>query len=276
MPDSSLHGRAAIVTGGASGLGRAIALCLAEQGVDVCIMSLSRGMVPLVSNEVKYFASASELEETRQAIVALGVRCVAIEGDISRVEDVERMVAAAIEAFGRLDILVNNAATDVVHPVLGHSDEAWIRVINVNLIGAYLCVRAALPHLVANGWGRIISIASTNAHVGTADYSAYAASKHGLLGFNRSLAYEVAPHNITANTISPGIIETPSAQMHMQRWADKEGVSFDAMRQRWINDYPQKRFIPPEEIASLVTYLCGDGARAINGEDIKITTGAQY
>lgn len=276
MTNANLKGRAAIVTGGASGLGRAIALALAQAGADVCIMSLSQERVQLVADEVKYFAPLSQIEETRQAIEALGVRCIGFDGDISAVADVERMVRVTVEHFGRLDILVNNAATDVVHPVLGHSDESWIRVIHVNLIGAYLCVRAALPHLITQSWGRIISIASTNAHVGTAEYSAYAASKHGLLGFNRSLALEVAEHNITANTISPGFVETPSAQMHVRKFAEKAGISFEEMRRRFMNEYPQKRFIPPEEIGDLVVYLCRDEARSINGEDIRITTGAMW
>jgi NAD(P)-dependent dehydrogenase (short-subunit alcohol dehydrogenase family) len=273
---SSLAGRAAIVTGGASGLGRAIALRLAREGVNVCLMSLTRDRKPRVTDEVKYFASDDDLEQTRQAVEATGVRSLALDGDVSQPADAERLVAEAVEAFGRLDILVNNAATNVVHEVLGHDDAAWLRVILVNLYGPYLCARAALPHLIANGWGRIVSIGSTNAHVGTAYYSAYAASKHGLLGFNRSLALEVAQHNITANTISPGFIETPSAQMHIRWFADKEGVSYETMREKFLNQYPQKRFIQPEEIAELVAYLCRDEAQAITGEDIAITTGASW
>jgi len=276
MAEHFLKGRAAIVTGGASGLGRAIALRLARAGADLCIVSLSRERVRLSPGEVKYFAPISEIEKTRGEVETLGVRCIALDSDVSMAADVERMVAATVEAFGRLDILVNNAATNVVHPVLGHDDAAWIRVIQVNLVGVYLCVRAALPHMTVNGWGRIISIGSTNAHVGTTSYSAYAASKHGLLGFNRSLALEVARYNITANTVSPGAMETPSAQMHIRKWAEDAGVSYEAMRERYMSDYPQKRFIEPEEVADLVCFLCREEARAINGEDIRVTTGAMY
>jgi NAD(P)-dependent dehydrogenase (short-subunit alcohol dehydrogenase family) len=274
--DGELKGRAAFVTGGATGLGRAIALRLAEAGADVGILSLNQDKRPAVADEVKHFASGGELAEARQAVEAAGVRCLALEGDAANAADVERAVALTVQAFGRLDILVNNAATNVVHPVLDHDPASWERVIRVNLLGPFLCARFALPHLIANGWGRIISIGSTNAHVGTAFYSAYAASKHGLLGFSRSLALEVAPHNITANTISPGFIETPSAQLHIRWFANHEGVSYEEMRQRYMDSYPQKRFIPPEEIAALVLYLCRDDARAINGEDIAITTGAGW
>ena len=149
MSDAGLRGRAAIVTGGASGLGRAVALRLAREGADVCIMSLSRRKVEMVDGEVKYFASVGEIEETQNAIGALGVRCIGLDGDISVAADVARMVFSTVEAFGRLDILVNNAATNVVHPVLDHDDDAWKRVIDVNLFGPYLCVRAALPHLIS-------------------------------------------------------------------------------------------------------------------------------
>lgn len=276
MTNITLKGRVAIVTGGASGLGRAIALRLAQEGADVCIMSLSRQRVHLVPDEIKYFASLDEIKKTHREIEAIGVRCVTLDGDISVVSDVENMVRSTVETLGRLDILVNNAATDVVHTVLGHDDESWKRVINVNLVGTYLCTRAALPHMITNDWGRIISIGSTNAHIGTACYSAYAASKHGILGFNRSLALEVAGYNITANTVSPGAMETPSAQMHILKWANDASIPFEAMRERYMSEYPQKRFIPPEEVADLVCYLCRDEARAINGEDIKVTTGAVY
>ncbi len=276
MSDGFLSGRAAIVTGGASGLGRAIALCLAREGADVSIMSLSQQRVQTVATELKYFADESEIDKTRQEIEDLGVACRALDGDVSAGEDVARLIDSTREAFGSVDILVNNAATNCVHEVLGHDDRAWKRVIDVNLFGAYLCVREALSHMIRGGWGRIISIASTNAHVGTPEYSAYAASKHGLLGFNRSLALEVAGHGITANTVSPGIIETPSAEMHLTKWAEREGISPEEMRRRWKENYPQKRFIQPEEVAEMVRYLCRDEARAINGEDIAVTTGASY
>jgi NAD(P)-dependent dehydrogenase (short-subunit alcohol dehydrogenase family) len=273
---AALKGRSAIVTGGASGLGRAIAMRFAQEGANVCIMSLSRERVQLLPDELKYFAASSEIAETHREIVACGVQCVALDGDVSRLEDVERMVELTHEQFGRVDVLVNNAATDVVHPVLNHNDASWKRVIDVNLLGPYYCTRVALPYMLENNWGRVISIASTSAHVGSAGYSAYTASKHGLLGFSRCLAIEVAPFNITSNTISPAFIETPSAPLHIGRAAEEFKLSYDEMRQKYINDYPQKRFVSPEEIADLVTYLCREEARAINGEDIRVTTGAMW
>ena len=266
----------ALITWGSSGIGRAIALRLAEGGAHICILSLSRDRVQLLPGEVKYFASTSDLQETSKAIEGFGSRCLAIEGDVSVASDVARMVAAALKELGSLDILVNNAATSCVQPVLGHNDESFLRVIMVNLFGAYLCAKAVLPHMISGGWGRIISIASTSAHVAAENYSAYTASKHGLLGFSRSLALEVARNNITVNTISPGIVETPSTPLYVGKSAEHAGLSPEEMRKRWLNDYPQKRFVLPGEIAALVSYLCRDEARAINGEDIRVTTGAMW
>jgi NAD(P)-dependent dehydrogenase (short-subunit alcohol dehydrogenase family) len=163
-----------------------------------------------------------------------------------------------------------------VHPVLGHDDASFVRVIMVNLFGAYLCAKAVLPHMISGGWGRIVSIASTSAHVAAESYSAYTASKHALLGFSRCLALEVAQHNITVNTISPATVETPSTPLYMGRSAEQAGLTLEEMRKRWLKGYPQKRFVQPEEIAALVSYLCKDEARAINGEDIRVTTGAMW
>ena len=106
------------------------------------------------------------------------------------------------------------------------------------------------------------------------EYSAYAASKHGLLGFNRSLALEIAEDGITANTISPGIVETPSGDLHLRKWAEREHITITELRERFLQSYPGKRFIAPQEIADLVCFLCDARAAAINGEDIAITTGA--
>ena len=274
MTTGELSGRTAIVTGGASGIGRSIALGLARQGANISLMSMGGDNPRKLPAELKHFASATEIEKTRTDIRALGSECLSFDGDVSSEEDVTQMAQATGEAFGGIDVLINNAATNCVHPVHEHDNRAWKRIIDVNLYGAYLCTREALPFMLRANWGRIISIASTNAHVGTAEYSAYAASKHGLLGFNRSLALEIAGHGITANTISPGIVETPSGALHLRNWADREQITTAELRERFLQSYPAKRFIAPQEIADLVCFLCDARAAAINGEDIAITTGA--
>jgi NAD(P)-dependent dehydrogenase (short-subunit alcohol dehydrogenase family) len=274
--DQFLRGRAAIVAGGGSGIGRAIALRLARAGAAVAIVSLTREQVNLKPAEMKYFPLIAELEAVCHDVQAAGGRCLALAGDVSRLEDVERVVEATREAFGRLDILVNTAATSCVHPMLDHPIETWSRVIQVNLFGAFLCIRAALPHLLRNGWGRIVAIGSTAATVGFAEYSAYCASKHGLLGLLRSVAQEVADTGVTANMVSPATVETPSSPIFVQHYAEKEGKSFEAKWQETVSAYPQDRLIQPGEVAELVCFLMRDEARAINGEDFRITMGASW
>lgn len=276
MTNSFLHGKSAIVTGGASGLGLEIAVDLAQHGANIAVMSLSQANTSKLASEVKYFASETDIEKAKERIESFDVKCLSFDGDVSRQEDVIEMVTTSFDTFGSIDVLINNAATNCIHKVLNHDNTAWKRIIDVNLFGSYLCVREALPFMIQSNWGRVISIASTNAHVGTAEYSAYAASKHGLLGFNKSLAQEVAEYQITANTISPAAIETPSGLMHLKEWAEREDLAEDVLRKQYLDTYPQKRFVPAAEIAALVTFLCRDEAAAINGEDIAITTGAPF
>jgi 3-hydroxybutyrate dehydrogenase len=272
----TLRGRVGIVTGGGSGIGRAIALRLSRAGADLALASLTRERVRLQPYEMKHFPSALELVEARQAVEATGVRCVAVDADVSLADDVDRLVEATLEAFGRVDILVNCAATSCVHLILNHPADTWTRVVEVNLIGAFQCIRAVLPHLIQNGWGRIINIGSTAATAGFAEYSAYCASKHGLLGLTRCLALEVADKNITANLVSPATVETPSSPIFVQHYAAKEGKSYQTKWNETVGAYPQKRLISPDEVAEMVYYLTREEARAINGEDFRITMGANW
>ncbi len=276
MDDLFLRNKSAVVTGGASGLGFEIASCLAKHGANITVVSLSRDNSAKLDSELKYFASQDEIHNAKERLESIGVMCLGFDGDISCQEDVDRVMEISFNSFGNLNILVNNAATNHIHTVLNHDNNVWKRVIDVNLFGSYLCAREALPFMIKSKWGRIISIASTNAHVGSAEYSAYAASKHGLLGFNKSLAQEVAQYQITANTISPAAIETPSGLMHMKKWAERDNVTEEILRKKYLDTYPQKRFVPANEIATLVAFLCRDEAAAINGEDIAITTGAPF
>src|ERR1700754_921881 len=153
MADAGLDGRVALVTGGASGLGRAIVERLAAAGADVVVLTLPRAAGP---GEIKHFASPGEVEEVRVAVERLGRRFVAVEGDAAVPADVERVVAEA-DGLGGVDVLVNNAATNCHHPVAGHDVDAWRRVIDVNLIGPFLLMRACLSGMHARRFGRIIS-----------------------------------------------------------------------------------------------------------------------
>ena len=270
-----LQGRAAIITGGGSGIGQAIALQLAQAGADMSLMSLTHEQVELLPQEVRHFPPAAELEAVREQIEATGSRCLALAGDVTRPVDVARLIDTTADIFGRIDILVNCAATSCIHPILNHPIEGWRRVVEVNLVGAFQCIRAVLPYMIEQRWGRVINIGSTAATIGFADYSAYAAAKHGLLGLTRTLALEVADKNITANMISPAAVETPSRTLFVQQHANQHGLSFSEKWQEAIKNSPQDRLIQPDEIAALALYLTQEEARGITGEDLRITMGAR-
>ncbi len=271
----TLQNRVAIITGGGSGIGLAITERLAQAGAHTVIFSLIQEEVTLHAQEVRHFPPSDELEAARRQIEAAGPGdCLAVAGDVTQLPDIERLVHETLERFDRIDILVNCAATSTVHPILNHPIDSWRRVIDVNLIGAFQCIQVALPHLIENGWGRVINIGSTAATMGFPDYSAYAAAKHGLLGLTRTLALEVADKNITTNMISPSAVETPSRHLFVQHHAEQHNITFDEKWQAAIEHSPQKRLIQPEEIADLVYYLTQESARGVTGEDLRITTGS--
>jgi NAD(P)-dependent dehydrogenase (short-subunit alcohol dehydrogenase family) len=265
-----LDGRTALITGGGSGLGRAIAERLARDGADTVILTLP---APAFGTEVKHFADSAEAGETAERVRALGRRAAVVEGDVASGPDLDRAVAAA-QTFGGVDILVNNAATNARQRLLDHDEQTWRRVLDVNLTGAFLAIRACLSDMITRGFGRIVSIASTDAHQGAAGYAAYCASKHGLLGLSRSLAKEVDGLDITANTISPSWLNTPSARLHLRLAADERGVSVEQELAELTETLPQRRLIDVEEVAAVVSFLCGSEGRAIHGADVLVTAGA--
>src|SRR5258706_7913910 len=186
MTNNYLAGKAAWITGGASGMGHAAALALARAGADVAIGSLmesARGDV--VTGQSVYLLGASEMEAARAGIEACGVRALAFDLDIGSDESVDRSFAAIERSLGRVDILVNAAGATARHFMVDHPDELWHRILNVNLTGAYRTTKRCLSGMIERKWGRIINIASTAANVGALAHSAYCASKVGLLGLTR-------------------------------------------------------------------------------------------
>ena len=191
-----LEGKTAIITGGSRGIGKGTAIALGEKGCTVYVTGRTTG------------DGDRTIDTTARLVAEAGGEGKAIQCDHGTDDDIATLFQQIGDEAGCIDILVNNAATNVVHPVLNHDDDAWFRVIDVNLCGPYLCTRNALPHLIKNGWGRIISIASTNAHVGTPDYSAYAASKAAVDSFSVGFAKEVGTQGIRVNVVRPGVTLT--------------------------------------------------------------------
>jgi NAD(P)-dependent dehydrogenase (short-subunit alcohol dehydrogenase family) len=255
---ADLAGRIALVTGGGRGIGRAIALSLAAAGVDVAVAARSE----------------KELAETVDAIRATGRRGEALRCDVAERQQVEAMVARVRTALGDPLILVNNAGIAASAKLTDTTDEMWDRMLRVNATGAFYCTRAVLPLMLQAGWGRIINLASVASKAGAAYISAYAASKHALLGLTRAVAAEVAARGITVNAVCPGYVDTEMTDASTANIASKTGRSPGEARKILEHFSPQGRLMTAGEVAALATFLCSDAASGINGQGIVLDGGA--
>jgi 3-hydroxybutyrate dehydrogenase len=278
MSERYLVGRGAWVTGGATGMGRAIALSLAEAGADVAIGSLvetARGGV--VPGQNVYTPTLEEMTAARDAIAAHGGRVLALPLDVCSNESVDAFHAATVEAFGRIDILVNAAGSSTRHVITDHPDDLWQRMLETNLTGAYRTIKRCMAGMIERKWGRIINIASTAASVGYVAHSAYCASKSGLLGLTRCVALEGAAHGISCNAISPGWVDTPQGRGGVRQQMRIEGFDDEQQfRARIVESIPQKRFIQPSEIGAVAAFLCRDEAFALTMQEVTVSAGTLW
>lgn len=277
MTEPFLSGRVAWVTGGATGMGRAIALALADAGADVAVGSLPAGSsLP----EAAYAArpEPSAFSEVRQALEAKGVRCLAAALDVREDRSVEDFHRAAVAALGPIDILVNAAGVSAQQAMVDHDDRTWTSVIDINLNGAYRTIKRCFPGMAEKGWGRIINIASTAAVVGYPRHSAYCTAKAALLGLTRCVALEGAASGISANAINPGSVGTEMMRLgSLRRIAQGgQGTTVEENFAVIAGAMPQKRLIPAEEVAALALHLCRDEAFGITGEALTIAGGALW
>jgi 3-oxoacyl-[acyl-carrier protein] reductase len=242
-----LEGRKAVVTGGSRGIGRAIALALAQEGADVA---------------VNYLASEAPALEVVREVEKLGRRALAVRADVSDFPDTFRMAQAILAAFGHVDILVNNAGINSDKTFVKMDHASWRKVLAINLDGVFNCTKVFIDAMLKHGYGRIVNITSVIGQIGNFGQANYAASKAGVTAMTKSLAKELAGKGITVNAVAPGFIETEMVDSIPER-----------VRNRLLDQIPLRRFGKAEEVARAVVFLVSADADYITGEELSMNGG---
>ena len=255
-----LQGKTALVTGSTSGIGLAVARTLAKAGARLIING---------------FGEAGAIEQERVELERLSGTSALYSGhDLTSSAEIEAMMAEAAAAFGGVDILVNNAGMQFVSPVEDFPADKWDKIIALNLTAAFHTTRLAVPHMKAQGWGRIIQTASAHSKVASPFKSAYVAAKHGIDGLTKTVALETATHGITVNCISPGYVWTPLVENQIPDTMKARGMTRDqVMNDVLLAGQPTKQFVTVEQVASLALFLCSDGAASITGANLSMDGG---
>jgi 3-hydroxybutyrate dehydrogenase len=255
-----LTGRTALVTGSTSGIGLAYARALAAEGASIMLNG---------------FGNAAAIEAERANLLTMGAsRTAYSSADMARPEQIAQMMRSCADLLGHPDILINNAGIQHVAPIDKFPLEKWDEIIAVNLSSVFHTMRAALAGMKAKGWGRIINTASAHSLVASPNKAAYVAAKHGVAGITKTVALEVAGAGITANCVSPGyvwtsLVEKQIPDLMKTRALTREQVMTDVL----LGSQPNKRFVTAEQVASLVVYLCTEGASSINGANLSMDGG---
>jgi 3-hydroxybutyrate dehydrogenase len=255
-----LKGKVAIVTGSTSGIGAAIATALAAEGCDIVLNG---------------FGEPAAIERLRAGLADRHrVRAIYVEADMAKPADIRRLVAEAARQLGGVEILVNNAGIQHVARIVDFPEERWDAVIGINLSAAFHASKAALPRMIANGWGRIINIASAHGLVASGEKAAYVSAKHGLVGLTKVTAIETANQGITCNAICPGWVLTPLVEQQIAARAKAQGIAVEEAREELVREkQPMLDYTTPENIAALAVFLCSEAASTITGAAMSIDGG---
>ena len=245
--DKMLKGKVAVITGSGRGIGKAIAMKLAENGADIVI------------NDIP---GSDYADDTKKEIEALGVKAIVVRGDVRKTEDVENLMSETIKAFGKIDILVNNAGITRDGLMLRMSEEDWDMVLDINLKGAFNCIKAAARPMMKQRSGSIINIASVVGVMGNAGQANYTASKAGLIGLTKTVAKEFSSRNIRANAVAPGFIESHMTDMLT-----------DEVKNQYFDAIPLSRFGKVEDVAKAVLFLASDLSSYVTGQTINVDGG---
>jgi 3-hydroxybutyrate dehydrogenase len=260
MPEYGLKGQAAIVTGSTSGIGQAMARALAMEGVNVLLNG---------------FGDPERIEEDRAELEAIsGARVLYHGADVTRPREIADLVETAHRELGRLDILLNNAGVQYVSPVEDFPPEKWDQIIAINLTSAFHATRIAVPIMKAQGRGRIVNLASAHGLVASPFKSAYVAAKHGIVGFTKSVALELARSGVTCNAICPGYVKTPLVEAQIADQAKARGIPQDRVVEEVIlAAQPNKQFVEFGHLAGLLLYLVSDMGASTTGAALSVDGG---
>ncbi|GAA4344339.1 3-hydroxybutyrate dehydrogenase [Variovorax defluvii] len=255
-----LQHKSAVVTGSTSGIGLGIARALARSGADIMLNG---------------FGNPAEIEFTRGEMQRqFGTRVRYSTADVSRPEEVRAMIAAAETAFGKVDIVVNNAGIQHVAPIEEFADERWDAVMAINLSSAFHVIKAAAPGMKARRFGRIINVASAHGLTASPFKSAYVAAKHGLVGLSKTVAVELAEFGITSNTICPGYVKTPLVEQQIADQARAHNIPPEqVVREVMLSHQARKSFVEVEELAALAVFLASDAAASMTGTALAMDGG---
>jgi NAD(P)-dependent dehydrogenase (short-subunit alcohol dehydrogenase family) len=248
----------ALVTGGSKGIGEAIVVALARQGVRVAVAARTQADVERVANSIR-----------RNGGEAIAVVC-----DVTQPDSIATAIEQVKRDLGNISILINNAGAMASQKLVGHDDALWHQMIDVNLNSVYYVSKAVAPMMIETNWGRIINIASTASKVGSKYVVAYTTAKHGVLGLTRALAVELVSHNITVNAICPGYVDTPRTERSIANIVARTKLSEAEARAVLEKMSPQNRLITPQEVAAVAVMLVGEDARGITGQAINVDGGA--